>query len=539
VSEKGKPHRLILCNDGGTLVGPTLEAPMGEQGLVNLTIGPLLDTQIDTLYWQLGVDPYKGTPSRRFSDYYLHNTNVGPRWGDDVDRFHSAGAWRIYENAREIMEAGTDPPAVVIDHGHRHGLDVFLSMRVNDIHDGWLEDGDPLISPMKRNHPDWLLGVADNPEESSRFRGLSRFAYDFGVKEVRDYRLALAREAIENYDVDGFDWDFCRFPRFFRPGTARENAPLMTEMMRSIRRALDEKSAKAGRPLQLSVRVPPTFELALGSGLDVRTWIDEGLIDILIAGVVHTSLHRVPVEEFVDAAQGTGVQVVAQNLGLFWFGRPYSASILFGEPNVFSTEMCRASAATYWQAGVDGLYLWNNHMIPFNRDIEYNRRQWKEIADPDLLAGLDKHYLVDSPPDWRSFAAELDAPPVPQGPLPVELAEPGESASFRIDVVDDVRSAAGNGSLLDATLRLMIVHLTGLDEITIRLNGETLDRNTACTRLLYNECWLDFDVSADPALRRGWNDVEIEIVSRNPYIEAPLGIQSIEAIVRHVSGDAR
>ena len=68
--------------------------------------------------------------------------------------------------------------------------------------------------------------------------------------------------------------------------------------------------------------------------------------------------------------------------------------------------------------------------------------------------------------------------------------------------IDDVRSAAGNGSLLDATLRLMIVRLTGLDEITIRLNGETLDRNTACTRLLYNECWLDFDVSADPALRR-------------------------------------
>ena len=49
MSEKGKPHRLILCNDGGTLVGPTLEAPMGEQGLVDLTIGPLLDTQIDTL----------------------------------------------------------------------------------------------------------------------------------------------------------------------------------------------------------------------------------------------------------------------------------------------------------------------------------------------------------------------------------------------------------------------------------------------------------------------------------------------------------
>jgi hypothetical protein len=201
------------------------------------------------------------------------------------------------------------------------------------------------------------LGRADNPDEIARFRGLSRFAYDFGKKEVRDYKLALATEAIENYDTDGFDWDFCRFPRLFKPGASRDSAPLMTELLRSIRKSLDEKSRKVDLPLQLSVRVPPTFELALGSGLDVRTWIDEGIIDILIAGVVHSSMNRVPVEEYAEAANGTGIQVIAQNVGLFWFGRPYSAGVLFHEPNVFTTEMCCASAATYWQASVDGIYL--------------------------------------------------------------------------------------------------------------------------------------------------------------------------------------
>ena len=65
MATNGKPHRLILCNDGGTLVGPTLEAPMGEEGLVKLTIGPLLDTHVDTLFWQLGTDPYRGTPTSR------------------------------------------------------------------------------------------------------------------------------------------------------------------------------------------------------------------------------------------------------------------------------------------------------------------------------------------------------------------------------------------------------------------------------------------------------------------------------------------
>ena len=124
---------------------------------------------------------------------------------------------------------------MLIDHGHRHGLEVFLSMPVNDIHDGQLPEGDPLLSPMKRAHPDWLLGKVDNPYAEGRYSGLSQFGYNFGIDEVREYRLAIAEVAIKNYDLDGFDWDFCRFPRFFKKGTSRDNAHLMTDLMRSIR----------------------------------------------------------------------------------------------------------------------------------------------------------------------------------------------------------------------------------------------------------------------------------------------------------------
>ena len=137
-SRSERPHRLILCNDGGTLQGLTKEAPIGAQGLADATIGPLVDTQVDTLYWQLGTDPGIATPSHRLSDVYSHDTRIGPRFGADGARFDSAGSWRMYENTSSLLAQDTDPAAVVIEHGQRAGLEVFLSFRVNDIHDGSL-----------------------------------------------------------------------------------------------------------------------------------------------------------------------------------------------------------------------------------------------------------------------------------------------------------------------------------------------------------------------------------------------------------------
>ncbi len=532
MTDKGDGYRLILCDDGGSLLGQAVEAPIGAEGLARIAIGPLVGTMIDTFYWQLGTDLGMSTPTNRYSDVYSHRTDVAPRWGADRKTFDSSGDWRIYENTRQLIEEGTDPPAVVIDHGHRAGLKVFLSMRVNDIHDGQLkEDAPALLSPMKKEHKEWLLGAVEDATTPHRYRGLSRFAYNFALADVRDYKLALVNETIANYDLDGLDWDFCRFPRFFPAGQAEQSAELMTDLMRKIRASLDEKSRSVGRRLLMSVRVPPTFGLARAFGMDVKAWMDEGLIDILIAGVVHRNMHRVPVEEFVAAARDTNIRVIVQNLGTLWEGRPPSARVIYHEPDYFSTEMCRASAATYWQAGVDGLYLWNNHVIEFFRDSDYDRQPWKEIGDPAAIASLNKHYLVDNPFDWDVMTEELGAPSIPPGPLPIALAKPGDSTEVPIDIADDIQAAAAEGSLAEATLRLMIVNLSSLDKVEFALNDTPLDEALIRKRLLYNDCWLEFDVKK--LLRQGWNRVQATVTARNPHVGAPLSIESVEAVVRY------
>ena len=531
-SRAERPHRLILCNDGGTLQGLTREAPIGAQGLADATVGPLVGTQVDTLYWQLGTDPGLATPSHRVSDVYSHDTRIGPRFGAGGARFDSAGSWRMYENTSTLLAEGTDPAAVVIEHGHRAGLEVFLSLRVNDIHDGSLPGPEhPLFSARKREHPEWLLGPVSKPAEG-RIAGISRFAYDFGVAAVRDYKLALASEAIENYEMDGLDLDFCRFPRLFAEGREAQGAELLTDFLGRIRAALDRKGERIGRRLLLSVRVPPTFALARPFGIDVEAWLERGLLDILIAGVVHTSMHRVPVEEYVGACRGSGVQVIAQNLGMFWYGRPHSARVLYHEPGVYPDAMCRAAAANYWRAGVDGLYLWNNHVIEYWWDDRYGRVPWGEIADPALIAERDKHYVVDNPHEWLEWAQELGAPPVPAGPLPAALHAAGDALDVELDIADDVASAAARGSFAQATLRLLVVNLTARDELDFQLNDTPLDPGSAVSRILYNDFWYEFALAPE-ALRQGWNRLRIAIRHRNSQVAAPLTVESAEVILRY------
>ena len=205
------PRRLIMGYCGTSLQAADMEAPIGVSGLARQAIDPLRGTMVDTLYWQMNTDPYFGSYTHHLTDWHSHPTQVGPVWGQDRQSFKSAGEWRIYENARDLIENGTDPPRVIIEHGHKAGLDVFLGFRFNDGHDHRLPGGldDPNMSPVKKAHPDWLLGKSVGE--------YSQFAYNFALPEVRQYRMDMVAETITNYDLDGLDLDFCRWPILFRP----------------------------------------------------------------------------------------------------------------------------------------------------------------------------------------------------------------------------------------------------------------------------------------------------------------------------------
>lgn len=227
--------------------------------------------------------------------------------------------------------------------------------------------------------------------------------------------------------------------------------------------------------------------------------------------------YRLPIEDYCALAKGTGCKVLAQNLCAFKEDRGRSAAVLFGERDYYSNEQYRAVAARHWQAGADGLFIWNQHFLKFTRDDRFDQQSWKEIGDPETLARLDKHYLVG--PEKRG------------GSLPRVLAAANDRAKINVEVADDLNAARQEGANPTATLRLAVEQLTALDRLDIQWNDKPLNLGAAKRRLNYNDCWLDLDVSA--TLRRGDNTLDLEVIERNPHVLAPLVVRSVEVLVRY------
>ena len=180
---------------------------------------------------------------------------------------------------------------------HRLGIDFMPSLRMNEHYP--IPYDDPSYGKVRIEHPEWTIGRGKDLPENSTEWGVGR-GLDYAVPEVRDYICSILIETIERWDVDGLELDFFRHPTYFNIQEAYSNRYLMTDLVRRVRRRMDEIGLQRGKGLDLMVRVPATIERCEGLGLDILKWIDEGLVDIVVAGGGFIPF-EMPMEQFVEA----------------------------------------------------------------------------------------------------------------------------------------------------------------------------------------------------------------------------------------------
>jgi RNA polymerase sigma factor (TIGR02999 family) len=214
-------------------------------------------------------------------------------------------------------------------------------------------------------------------------------------EELRN--LAAAKMASEDRSIE--DW----FPNDRLAGNLLQlesvggtNIELMTTMIRKIRQVTEEEGLSRGRPILLAVRIPEDEPLSLSVGLDVRTWLEQGLVDLLAVG--RWQEFTIPVSAISDLAHQHHVPVYPL-VNSFYKGKDYrypSDANLFSDPSVYLRLV-----------DVDKVQHWNGRGHFFGAAAEAMRRILVNRARDKgrLKRGGQWHKI-----DLEKIEVALDAP---------------------------------------------------------------------------------------------------------------------------------
>ena len=327
--------------------------------------------------------------------------------------------------SRFILEGG-DPLQIFIDRCRATGQAPFISLRLNDVHH--VENihtpgntrGVNAISRFYAEHLDCRFG-SDLTDWFQR-------TLDWSRPEVPAYMFSLIEEQCENYDIDGFELDFMRFPHFFE--TARtplpERVAVMTGFVRRVREVLD-RTAGRGRHRWLCARVPCYLEALPVLGLDLSGMAEAGLEMINLSAsyftVQQTDLARI--REMVPE-----VALYHEICHSIWNGRMLREGYDAFTFRRATPEQYFTTAHHAYARGADGMSAFNfvyyrEHGVegrgPFN---EPPFEVFEHLGDPDWLAKQRQHYFLAS--GWLDAFRK-------HHPMPCKFGT-GEGVHFSLDL---------------------------------------------------------------------------------------------------------
>jgi len=499
-SDKPKTRPRILFNsDGGTGALYHFKPPITPKQLCRV-LDELEGTHVDVFIQSVNHG----------NDLFLYPTKVAELYGANIkDGEYKEKVFRRWAlNVRSLLDAGHDPLVVWAKRAHALGMQFWPSMRMNDIHCDWVKRWPTLRSTWEKSHPELRIGDAAPDRYVELYKRKTTWAHDFAKQEVRDRKFALIEEMCLNYDVDGFELDFQRHPYYFKNGQERDGMPLMTQFVRRVQNRLNEIGKRKGRRLVLHARVPPTFEMCQEVGLDVRTWIRQGLIDVVTPMDTGYLDMNADVRGFAQVARGTDCRVAG---GLEHYVKGYGGRRT-------TIDMMRAASLGYFNEGASSVYLFNydaHGHVPFKPQEVQTLR---EIGEPETIARKNKHYLVSL--DMRGRTPEQGG----NKQLPVDL-KAGAERRFHFTVGDDLARARQDGVLQPVRLRLSLKgYKPSAHAVGVRLNGQAVGKGQAKKNAL---------VVANVPARQGRNALAVSMTGRNGGKPSEIRIQGIELIVEY------
>ena len=506
---KNKPFNLIFETEWND--APCIDYPITPDIWISECMRLFCGTQVDTIFYNLCS-----------SDSYCCGLENGQILVDNFEKLGDAWVWRYRENTKKLIEAGANPPDLAVKYGHKLGLKVIPVIRMNDPHDQFYKYE---VSEFKQKNPqlligygsyiDWEKGSNGHPNQDTiecRTWGM----FDYKHEEVRKHKFAIIEEFITRWDNDGISLDFERDPMYFKDEGNPDNIVIMTNFIRDIRNMMNALSKKRNRPLYLHVKIGPDIGENSNRGLDVKKWIEEGLIDAITpgAGYMTISLDLKPWNDLVIEKD-------------CW---------IYPSINHWRTpEETRAWAKWMYRQGAHGLHLFNyGHLLhgvdknshPSSQKMgtvcydELNPIYYEileHIGDKNSLCCKNVSYVLENAGTRNQEIKYRAIEPIE---LPVELAV--GKHSIKLPFAENLGDAAAKGfQNPQITLKLLIVNYTYPDRFEVYINDKLLDNKKRKDRAVFimnNDTVFEYPIEKS-FLNIGLNLFNFEVHSLNPQME--------------------
>jgi hypothetical protein len=510
----GTTNEVMFYTDGRHSSVYLYEPPMGARQYVE-PIDELVDLGIDTITYAVGD-----------CSVLLYATEVGERWGHNVDLTDADIWWRAAHNARLMIESGVDPLMLVCEHAQMRGFQFLPNLLLNMGHTSPNRVTNCRVANFTTEHPEWQVGEEpDYPE--SEHDSPNRITY--ARPEVRANRLAVINELVSKYPSDGIELNMNDYAPFIARREVEEHIETMTEWMRAIRTACDSAAKAQNRSKRLVIRVGATLAGNKSMGMDVAAWIKEGIVDSVIGMQVVGGFENDTsgLREIVSEAEGTKVTVLA--------------GMESNRPEL-STETVRAAANNAYAAGARGVLFHTYYPTP--KSYPYNDAaagMLRFMGHPDLLVHKDKRYwlgIANNPKTAQQYGLTEQ--------LPAELEPDQQGQEITLEVSDDVAEKSRLGELWRCELRVMLQHLAYNDEIKMVWNGDEISssdyRKADWTYNLrprpgyaVNGYRLHIDLKGIDRLPNvGANTIRVDVLKKDPQLIHNITIADVDLVVEYL-----
>ena len=294
---------------------------------------PLRDTDVGKVFLGTG-----GTGAGSM----FYPTKVGEMYGAGEEAFFTERGRRTVESLRSYVSRGIDPVKVRVEHVQSMGIEVYLGFRMGTMAGAPPSGGEPV--PFWRDHPELRCRDREGnsiirlsmayPEVRRFYVDLFMELADYGVEGVQ---LIYTRRApfvlFEPRVIEDFKKEYGLDPRelpedpeglgaLFNdyPGSSdyaagleyaqderleRHWASYMTTFMRELREALDSRRRRDGGRLGVVANVPRNAAHNRAGSLDLETWAQEGLVDILVPPTSSYGVNVIDYDYFRNVTDGT------------------------------------------------------------------------------------------------------------------------------------------------------------------------------------------------------------------------------------------